>query len=84
MRKNVPCFCMTSVENVNTLRNAVDMPPKLTQELDNDLRAWSDQDLALASLLSVVDALERIVEDRSASHSGGGLVVLRFSMAYSD
>ena len=34
------------------------------QELDDDLRARADQDLALAGLLGVVDGLERIVEDR--------------------
>lgn len=33
------------------------------QELDNDLGARSDEDLALARLLGVVDAVERIVED---------------------
>jgi hypothetical protein len=32
-----------------------------TQELDDDLRTWSDQYLSLASLLGVVDAVERIV-----------------------
>ena len=40
------------------------------QELDDDLGARSDQDLALAGLLGVVDAVERIVEDRSANHLG--------------
>jgi hypothetical protein len=34
-----------------------------TEELDNDLGAWSDQDLALSRLLGVVDGLERIVEN---------------------
>jgi len=38
------------------------------EELDNDLRRRTDHDLALASLLGIVDALEGIVEDRSASH----------------
>ena len=33
------------------------------EELDNDLRAGSDQDLALSSLLSVVDTIERIIEN---------------------
>ena len=33
------------------------------EELDNDLGAWSDQNLALSSFFSVVDALQRIVED---------------------
>jgi hypothetical protein len=34
-----------------------------TEELDNDLGAGSDQDLALSRLLGVVDGLERIVEN---------------------
>lgn len=46
------------------------------QELDDDLGAGPDQDLALAGLLGVVDAVERIVEDGGADHLGG---VLRFS-----
>ena len=46
------------------------------QELDNDLRAWADEDLSLARLLGVVDGLERIVEDRSACHDCG---IVRFS-----
>lgn len=41
------------------------------EELDDDLGAGSDQDLTLASLLGVVDALEGIVEDGSANHFGG-------------
>jgi len=41
------------------------------QELDNDLGAGSDQDLALAGLLGVVDGVEGIVENRSADHFGG-------------
>lgn len=41
------------------------------EELDNDLGARSDQDLALAGLLGVVDGVEGIVEDRSANHGGG-------------
>ena len=45
------------------------------QELDDDLRAWADHALTLASLLGVVDGLERIVEDRRLDHAGG----LRFS-----
>ena len=40
-----------------------------TQELDNDLGAGSDQDLALAGLLGVVDGVERIVEDTGFDHS---------------
>jgi hypothetical protein len=41
------------------------------EELDDDLGRRSDQDLALASLLGVVDGVERIVEDGSADHFGG-------------
>lgn len=41
------------------------------QHLDNDLGAWSDQNLTLASLLGVVYALERIVENRRSDHVGG-------------
>lgn len=41
------------------------------EELDNDLGGRSDQDLALARLLGVVDALESIVENGSADHLGG-------------
>jgi len=48
-----------------------------TQELDDDLGAWSDHDLTLAGLLGIVDALESVVEDGSLDHFGGG--VLRFS-----
>ena len=33
------------------------------EELDNDLGARSDENLTLSGLLSVVDAVERIVED---------------------
>lgn len=38
------------------------------QELDNDLGAGTDQDLALASLLGIVDSVKRIVEDGSLDH----------------
>lgn len=41
------------------------------QELDDDLGGGADQDLALAGLLGVVDALERIVQDGGADHLGG-------------
>lgn len=34
-----------------------------TKELDDDLGAWSDENLTLSGLLSVVDGVERIVED---------------------
>lgn len=47
------------------------------QELDDDLGGWADQDLALASLLGVVDVLKSIVEDGGLDHFDG----LRFSMA---
>ena len=46
------------------------------QELDNDLRAWSDENLALAGFLSVVDGIERIIEDASLDHDCGSM---RFS-----
>ena len=42
-----------------------------SEELDDDLGARSDQDLALAGLLGVVDAVEGIVEDGGADHGGG-------------
>jgi hypothetical protein len=51
------------------------------QELDDDLGGGSDQDLALASLLGVVDGIERIVEDGSLDHFDG---CRRFSMANCD
>lgn len=41
------------------------------QELDDDLRGRTDENLALASLLGVVDRVERIVEDGSLDHFGG-------------
>lgn len=47
------------------------------QELDNDLGRRSDQDLALASLLGVVDALESIVENGGADHLDGVVLVLK-------
>lgn len=43
----------------------------------NDLGRRTDHDLATASLLGVVDGVERIVEDGSADHFGG--VGMRFS-----
>lgn len=42
-----------------------------TQELDDDLGRRTDEDLALASLLGVVDGVERIVEDGSLDHFVG-------------
>jgi len=38
------------------------------QELDNDLGGRTDQDLALATLLSVVDVVEAVVQDGDADH----------------
>jgi hypothetical protein len=37
------------------------------EELDNDLRGWSDQDLSLSGLLGVVDGIERIVLNPESS-----------------
>ena len=42
------------------------------KELDDDLGAGPDEDLALARLLGVVDGIERIVEDGSLDHVVGG------------
>lgn len=50
------------------------------EELDNDLGAGSDQDLALAGLLGVVDGVEGIVENGSADHFGG--IERRFSSRF--
>lgn len=47
------------------------------QELDNDLGRRSDQDLALAGLLGIVDALESVVENGGADHLGGVVVVAK-------
>ena len=49
------------------------------QELDNDLGARADHDLALACLFGVVDGLERIIKDGGLHHGGG--VGERFSAA---
>ena len=49
------------------------------QELDDDLGARADEDLALSGLLGVVDGVERIVEDGSADHFGGIGIKSRFS-----
>ena len=38
------------------------------EELDNDLGAGSDHDLALPSLFGVVDCIERIVEHTCSDH----------------
>ena len=50
-----------------------------SQELDDDLGAWSDENLSLARFLGVVDGIERIVEDGGFDHVCGR----RFSMACS-
>ena len=42
------------------------------EELDNDLGAWSNQDLALPSFFGVVNALQSIVKYRCLDHVGGG------------
>lgn len=42
-----------------------------SEELDNDLGAWADQDLTLAALLGVVDGIEAVVEHGSLDHFGG-------------
>ena len=47
------------------------------QELDNHLRAGSDQNLALARLLGIVDRVERIIQDAGFDHLG--VVSMRFS-----
>lgn len=36
------------------------------QELDHDLRRWTAQNLTLATLFSINDGLEAVVEDRDA------------------
>ena len=41
------------------------------EELDNDLGGRTDQDLALAALLGVVDGVKGIVEDGSLDHFCG-------------
>jgi len=48
------------------------------QKFDNDLRAGSDEDLALASLLGVVDGVEGIVQDTGFDHCGGGRLCERW------
>lgn len=48
------------------------------QELDNNLGRRADQDLTLAHLLGVVDALESIVQNGSVNHLDG-IVGRRFS-----
>jgi len=41
------------------------------EEFDNDLRTWSNEDLALSSLFGVADALQRVVENGSLDHGRG-------------
>ena len=48
------------------------------QEFDDDLGAGSNEDLTLAGLFGIVDALESVVEDGSLDHFGG-IEVVRFS-----
>lgn len=43
----------------------------LLQEFDDNFRAWADQDLTFATLLSVEDASKAVVEHRNAHHPGG-------------
>jgi len=38
------------------------------KEFDNNLGAWSDQNLTLSSFLSIIDAFQGIVEDGSLDH----------------
>lgn len=45
------------------------------QEFYDDLRAGSDEDLALPGFLGVIDGVESIVQDAGFDHGGG----LRFS-----
>lgn len=52
------------------------------EELDDDLRARSDQDLSLAGLLGIVDGVEGIVENGSLNHFGG-IFRWRFSNRFS-
>ena len=47
-----------------------------SQELDDDLRAGSDEDLSLAGLLGVVERIKSVVKNGSLDHFGG---IARFS-----
>lgn len=51
------------------------------QELDDDLGARADEDLALAALLGVVDGVERIVKDGSLDHFDGLAEILKRRVA---
>lgn len=42
-----------------------------TQKFDNDLRAGSNEDLALAGLLGVIDSVEGIVQNTGFDHCNG-------------
>lgn len=44
------------------------------EKLYDDLRAGSDHALSLARLFSVVDRLQRIVENGGFDHVGGGRI----------
>ena len=48
------------------------------QELDDDLGAWADEDLAFARLFGVVDGIEGVVENACSDH-GEGLEILNSS-----
>lgn len=45
------------------------------QELDDDLGGRTDEDLALAGLLGIVDGVQAIIEDGGLDHCGGCGVV---------
>lgn len=47
-----------------------------SQELNDDLRARSDEDLSLAGLLGIVERIKSVVENGSLDHCGG---IARFS-----
>lgn len=56
------------------------------EKFNNDLGAWSDQNLTLSSLFGVVHALQRIVEDGSLDHDGSrgrGSTSLSLTMRFS-
>lgn len=46
------------------------------QELDDDFRAGSDEDLAFSGFLGVVDGIERIVQDAGFDHGGWRIEIL--------
>ena len=46
-----------------------------SQKFDNDFRAWSDEDLTLASPFGIIDGIERIIENTGSDHCDS----LRFS-----